>query len=1665
MSGRTFQPHIITDDSASGGQIIDGSLKFNIARTNYLKRAPAVDGNKQVWTSSVWVKRTRIGVQQKILEAGSSGTFLSFEFQGDDKLQLYGYDGQTRVHLRTASLFRDTGAWYHIVVWFDGAEGEARLYVNGSQPPLDTNTQPTIMEYQINNNVNHSIGRSQTTNDYYFDGYLSQFYHLDGILRDASHFGYTDEASGMWRPKKYKRRSPNNGTQWRNGVSGNIYSGTTANIFSSDLTAIGIDGNGNASNNHLTVSSINVRASSVGVRVSNSSSDIQVSINGSVVGTVASGSMSNNVPKLFTFTFDETLVSTIKLQRIGSASGWFLYEIQLDETPLIDNNTSNMGFQGFYLPFDGHSVPTDDQSGNGNNFVAYQMRPTVPLTRATGALPIMRTNKGGSIALTGVRDDPYGSNCVVAVPGHNAFQDYSYQVGASTYKSFTTSGSPTISPQGAGQQGGQCLYRNSIKLVRSSSQYIEIPFSAFNLGTGDFTIECWAMHLSHGSDMNLFNLYDGSSRKFFVQARVNNSANDFHARFYGSSNQYNSNSIEWQNNDNALKVWYHVAVCRASGTFRIFLNGVLVSAEHNTGSEDLGNVDRLRVGYMASDGTKYWDGHVQDIRFYNTAKYTSNFSVPSGNSTIVADSPSGVAVERKFDYSVLDNGSVSFNAGTDALTIPYSADFDLGSSWTIEFWFYPYDTTNAKVMGTRGDSSPRGWEIVYWNGGFVGIEQYGDQSTSGQQRGTKKVHPLAWHHVAITHNGTNTRTYIDGFADLNYTGSSGSNWGAGSHNLRIGRPENFAEGGRFAISNVRIVKGTVVYTTNFTPQITPLTNITNTKLLCCNSNTSTAHATVSPTVSGPSITAVGGITHSTDDPYSSSEGSTSNSGTGYLRSVSDSYIIGAGDFTIECWLKSTNASGTNQEGIWSILSGSNDFSNSTANAIRFVQGRDGTASGQDGGLEVVINQEAMGTTGQDVLAENVWTHVAVSRQSGLVKIFVGGVEKASAYLKSNIPGNRFITGYYDNNYTFQGNMADLRFVNGRAVYTGNFTPPTSPLPNVPNAVLRACSSDSSATSSATVYSIPRPTANVYANDFNPFDVADTIGQESGYCILNVVDKQNNVTPSDGGLHWACSSGNDGKIRGILPFSSGKYYFEDTVGIASRHHVGVMATRAPLLNNAGDFSNRADEWGVRTDGFKVNNQTALGNDVGTDITNASIDNAQGYIWMVAVDADNGKIYFGKNGLWLAGANPYSGSNAHYTNLSGYELCAAMGRRSGANAANINFGQTPFVYNPPEGFKALCTSNIKHGPVRDPRQHFGAVLWTGNSSTSNRKISGLKFKPDLVWSKTRNYAYHHVLMDSVRGPSNKLNSDQNFTENFTTGGHLASFDDDGFTWQYGSGSGNEWWNQNYNYVAWAWKAGGNSNTFNIDGVGYATAAAAGLNGGTSNPTGASVNTEAGFSIISYTATNNQNVSYSHGLNQAPEIIITKNRDGTSNWGVYYTVLGTNTNWSVLNLTDAQGSNNSGTTPVGGSSGTFMYLHQDYFAPSYNAFANGSNDGNDKMIAYMWHSVPGYSKVGVFNGDSETDNTFIPCGFRPAFIIARSLQSAGGQWWMVDTKRDPDNVVYNMLDANRANAERTDTIYDINSNGFKVRLGLNTDNFIFLAFAEQSISNPFGGQSDAR
>ena len=157
---------------------------------------------------------------------------------------------------------------------------------------------------------------------------------------------------------------------------------------------------------------------------------------------------------------------------------------------------------------------------------------------------------------------------------------------------------------------------------------------------------------------------------------------------------------------------------------------------------------------------------------------------------------------------------------------------------------------------------------------------------------------------------------------------------------------------------------------------------------------------------------------------------------------------GTDDFTIECWINSDNAAGANQDGIFAINAqtvASGGFQSSATNQIRLAQGRDGT-DGQNGGLEVKLNGTAVGTgDGNDIIQEGTWHHVAVTRASGTVKIWVDGVEKASGSAAGDVTGTTFLTGYYDGNYTYQGYMSNFRYRKGTAHYTTTFTPPTGPL--------------------------------------------------------------------------------------------------------------------------------------------------------------------------------------------------------------------------------------------------------------------------------------------------------------------------------------------------------------------------------------------------------------------------------------------------------------------------------------------------------------------------------------------------------------------------------------------------------------------------------------------
>ena len=218
-----------------------------------------------------------------------------------------------------------------------------------------------------------------------------------------------------------------------------------------------------------------------------------------------------------------------------------------------------------------------------------------------------------------------------------------------------------------------------------------------------------------------------------------------------------------------------------------------------------------------------------------------------------------------------------------------------------------------------------------------------------------------------------------------------------------------------------------------------------------------------------------------------------------------------------------------------------------------------------------------------------------------------------------------------------------------------------------------------------------------------------------------------------------------------------------------------------------------------------------------------------------------------------------------------------------------------------------------------------------------------------------------------------------------------------------------------------------------------------------TGASVGTKQGFSIISWTGNETAGATIPHGLGKTPGFAIFKSRETVLDWGTYHQSLGP-TERVLLN---------SG-VPAAADSNAFNNTE-----PTSSIITLGASDAyNDdkKMIAYEWHDVPGLQKFGKFSANSSTDGNFIELGFRPTLVIAKQITGSGGNWFILDSKRNTFNPLNNILDANLDDDERQAIIYDFLSTGFKLRISLSGD-FIYAAWAEAPTFNLYGAQSNAR
>jgi len=449
--------------------------------------------------------------------------------------------------------------------------------------------------------------------------------------------------------------------------------------------------------------------------------------------------------------------------------------------------------------------------------------------------------------------------------------------------------------------------------------------------------------------------------------------------------------------------------------------------------------------------------------------------------------------------------------------------------------------------------------------------------------------------------------------------------------------------------------------------------------------------------------------------------------------------------------------------------------------------------------------------------------------------------------------------------------------------------------------------------------------------------------------------------------------------------------------------------------------------------------------------------------VAADFDNRKLYWHINGEYINSgsgtSNPSTGANANSTYtaseapdanhkfpwLMGYGTSSfvfnfgqddsfAGNKTSGSAAASDDDGIGEFYYAVPTGFKAICATqmaDITIGPGQSSQSddNFNTVLYTGNN-TDDTGITGVGFQPDWTWIKRRDGTAGSQLYDSVRGATKRLQANKN-TDESTEATGLKSFDSDGFTLgTLGGSNGNT-----ETFVAWNWKAGGSASTISADSI---------SSGVPANASSVSVNTDADFSIISYTGTGST-TTFGHGLGVQPEAMFIKNRDADRGW--FLLTKAFQTKYFSLEGT--------------GSGQTGYYLSSNTFDDRMTATlmtVDGSttetNTNGEKYICYAFAGVEGYSKFGSFAGNSAADGTFVYLGFRPAYVILKR-DSNGVDWSYFDNKRLGFNVDNNNLraSADAGPGEQTDDDIDFLSNGFKCRRNFanNQGTVLFLAWAE--------------
>lgn len=601
--------------------------------------------------------------------------------------------------------------------------------------------------------------------------------------------------------------------------------------------------------------------------------------------------------------------------------------------------------------------------------------------------------------------------------------------------------------------------------------------SAYAFGTGPFCIEFWVYNTA------LKNYSCG------VTTRPDNGsyADAYHIGWdsVGGVSLYINTTSSPGGAAGTMKVgqWQHFVCCRdGSNATSIFVDGTRVGTATITA-----NFTRqlLGIGDFPTTPAESVQGYLSNVRLVKGSSVydptqttitvpTSPLTAISGTSILTCqsnrfrdNSSNNFAITVNGDVSVqpvspfkatakylpaVNGGSGYFDGTGDYLSLASNDAFNMGTGdFTLECYYYHVSGSSALY--------PSIFSSTDWSGGGVGLRF----NNTGQTNkfaffwngvgdpwlsSSSTYPPFQWNHVALTRSGNTFTLWVNGQSAATNTNSGSINFNYNGGGPRVGWGPWDGNNGylKGIISSMRVVKGTALYTSAFTPPAELPTAVSGTSLLLNYNNAAIFDATGRNNLEtvGNAQISTGVTKYGTGSMYF--DGSTSN----LVVPYSPNYSLGTGNFTIEGWFYFTNL-GTDLRGLVALGDGANGTGpvyNAWSLQYRGSEGSNQIAFSRYDGT--VYTYETSGVT----LVANTWTHIAACRSGGVLRIFVNGISYYSAANTQNfgtINTNplRVALQYYGPAAAYggprywPGYIDDLRITRGFARYTANFTPPAS----------------------------------------------------------------------------------------------------------------------------------------------------------------------------------------------------------------------------------------------------------------------------------------------------------------------------------------------------------------------------------------------------------------------------------------------------------------------------------------------------------------------------------------------------------------------------------------------------------------------------------------------